>query len=150
MSGGTSSREGVSSRDISDLLYSESTEKEIRHQFQRVQLTGLGCTAFDKTIKNIQKIQDRLQTTLPEGMVEKWSATYTLSGHSAIDTANRYVTHVKDKGSVTTLPVTDSMDPYGTLRKAMNKFWFYMEDNEIECYERIIKKVDEEGNKKYR
>ena len=64
--------------------------------------------------------------------------------------ANRYVTNIKDKGNLSSLPVTDVMDPHSYLRKVMGRFWHYTEDNEIECYERYEKEVKDNGEKKYR
>ena len=101
-------------------------------------------------IKCLQKIQDRLEKAIPEGKLDKWTPSYTASGHPAIDLSNRYVTNVKDKGIFTSLPVTDLMDPYGYLRKVMGRFWHYTEDNEVECFERYEKERRDNGEKKYR
>ena len=110
----------------------------------------MGCPAFNKVIKCLQKIQDHLEKALPEDKLDKWTPSYTASGHPAIDLSNRYVTNVKDKGIFTSLPVTDLIDPYGYLHKVMGRFWHYTDNNEVECFKRYKKEMRDNGEKKYR
>ena len=100
---------------------------------QSVILTGFGCETFDKCAKAILEIHTRLSSHLPTNALESW-APQVDEGCLCLELTNRYLTPDRLASVYESVPVEDTIDPLGLLRRVSASK--RTEDNVVLFYER--------------
>ncbi len=101
------------------------------HMRQAVTISGLGQTAFDRALENMEKIQIAFMASIGQREVEPFQpASY--HGHFAIDAHNKYFTKKRLVPNEGTHPFHPSTDPDGVLASLENYEFVHIADNHVD------------------
>jgi len=103
---------------------------KIKYMRQSATLTSFGSPIFDNLYTNIAIIHSIFQRAIGERLLEG-TVQSTFAEYPAIDVANRYFTPTVSASPEDICPLTDEVDPLGTLAKAAGTAYVHTEDNKV-------------------
>lgn len=103
---------------------------------QTVQVTGLNLPPFETCIDNMQHLHQVLSRQVPEGDMELFSPSTSLS-YPSIEFGTRYFTSRRDDPLSAAMPFDHAVDPKGILTSMVADGYFHGEDNKV-LYYRLV------------
>ena len=101
---------------------------------QSVQLTGFDLQEFQKSIDNLQHLQQILARQVPDGVMEPFTPS-SFSTYPSVDFGTRYFTSRRDDPHGTAIEFDRAIDPNGILASMATDGYFHGPDNEVLYYQ---------------
>lgn len=98
-------------------------------------LTGLGCTAFDESVRAIIEIHSRFDTLLPSNSLQPWNPVND-NETLCLEFSNRYFTPEFLASGYDDASIPTVVDPLGLLQGKCGT-GRHTEDNQVFYYEKI-------------
>lgn len=100
-------------------------------------LTGLGNTKFEASIKGLIDVYAMFNRFVPTGKLQANTIINQNGEHATtINCSNRYFSSRKDHPYLKHIPFSRDIDPKGILTRAVGGVYFHTEDNVVWYYER--------------
>lgn len=97
---------------------------------QQIQLTGLQCPIFKRTMDTIRQLHHILSRQVPDDKMNPLQLPSAF-GDTALEPGNRYFTPRRDDPHSRDLPFDPAIDPKGLLEGIRSSTHFHGQDNQV-------------------
>ncbi|KZP16751.1 hypothetical protein FIBSPDRAFT_748313 [Athelia psychrophila] len=111
-------------------LMERPSSRSIHFVRQQIQLTGLECSIFKRTVQTIQRLDHLLSRQVPDGKMDPLQLPSAFCD-TALEPGNRYFTARRDDPDSKDLPFDPAVDPKGILEGIRTSSYFHGQDNQV-------------------